>query len=370
MEFSLPNEFDHDTQIQLVREYVNDNFVSQGMCADIAVHDKQDGNPHAHVMLTLRPISVDGEWGAKSMKVYDLDQNGNRIPLTSGKGWQSSRVDFTDWDDRKNAEKWRERWAEKCNGEFQRLGLDKRVTHESYERQGIEQKPTVHIGKNAHQMEQRGEDSMLGDLNRQIRAENRDHTERVNTLQHEISGLEGRNSLDNLKDEYINLSVQISRQTALQDDLTTQYRNLSGQLEDLDERSRIISAPSPTPSQRTKLLHEQAVRALQRDYNIAPDEIADKIHELQENAATVRQQREQLSDLAKLQEEQRQLEQDYVKQYTSAPPHQERKPDAPDGQSLADQMAAKNAGRRLDSLTKPKEQGQEREQSQDRGMGY
>jgi ATP-dependent exoDNAse (exonuclease V) alpha subunit len=372
IEFSLPREFDRENQIRLVREYVQANFVDHGMCADFAVHDKNDGNPHAHVMLTLRPIEQNGEWGAKSKKVYDLDQNGEKIPLKSGKGYKSHHVDLTDWDSHANAEKWREQWAAMCNGEFQRLGLDKRVTHESYERQGIDQQPTVHLGKNAHQREQRGERSRLGDLNREIRRDNQEYAESVSSLEQEIAGLQseaqGQNTLDSLRNEYIELSVFINQQQAAHDDLAHQSRNLAGQLEDLDERSRIIFASSPTPSQRAKLLQEQAVRALQRDYGIAPDEIPAKVRELQSTAESVRQQQSNLPDLSRLQERQQHLEQEYTKQHSSTLPHQEeQKPDAPNGQSLADQMAAKNAGRRLDSLTKPKEQKQEQSQSHEYG---
>ena len=63
IEIALPVELDREQQIQLVREYVKENFVSVGMCADFAIHDKQDGNPHAHIMLTMRPLEQSGEWG-------------------------------------------------------------------------------------------------------------------------------------------------------------------------------------------------------------------------------------------------------------------------------------------------------------------
>ena len=64
IEIALPKELTREQGISLVREYVKEQFVNAGMCADIAIHDKQDGNPHAHVMLTIRPIEQDGTWGA------------------------------------------------------------------------------------------------------------------------------------------------------------------------------------------------------------------------------------------------------------------------------------------------------------------
>ena len=79
IEIALPKELTREQGISLVREYVKEQFVNAGMCADIAIHDKQDGNPHAHVMLTIRPIEQDGTWGAKQKKEYILDKDGNKI---------------------------------------------------------------------------------------------------------------------------------------------------------------------------------------------------------------------------------------------------------------------------------------------------
>ena len=76
IEIAIPKELPTEQQISLVREYVKDNFVSVGMCADFAIHDKADGNPHAHILLTMRPLEQDGQWGAKSKKEYIIDKNG------------------------------------------------------------------------------------------------------------------------------------------------------------------------------------------------------------------------------------------------------------------------------------------------------
>lgn len=110
IEIALPVELDRQAQLALVRTYVNDTFVSVGMCADFALHDKGDGNPHAHIMLTLRPLNEDGTWGAKCRKEYDLDRNGQRIRLPSGE-YKSRRVNTTDWNDREKAEQWRSAWS-------------------------------------------------------------------------------------------------------------------------------------------------------------------------------------------------------------------------------------------------------------------
>ena len=84
-------------------KYVKDNFVDKGMCADFAIHDKGTGNPHVHIMLTVRPLKENGAWGAKCRKAYDLDENGQRIPDGKG-GWKNHREDTTDWNDKGNVE--------------------------------------------------------------------------------------------------------------------------------------------------------------------------------------------------------------------------------------------------------------------------
>ena len=110
IEVALPVELSPAAQLALVRSFVKDNFVDAGMCADFAIHDKGTGNPHAHILLTIRPLRSDGRWGPKCRKVYDLDNQGNRIPDGKG-GWKNHREDTTDWNNRDNAEKWRAAWA-------------------------------------------------------------------------------------------------------------------------------------------------------------------------------------------------------------------------------------------------------------------
>ena len=172
IEVALPVELDREKQIQLVREYVQANFVSDGMCADIAIHDKKNGNPHAHIMLTMRPLEQSGEWGAKSKKEYILDKNGQRIKLKNG-SFKTRKVDLTDWNDKDKAELWRQAWADVTNKYLAGQNIPQRIDHRSYERQGVEQIPTVHMGVSATQMERRGIVTEKGGKNRLIREQNR-----------------------------------------------------------------------------------------------------------------------------------------------------------------------------------------------------
>jgi hypothetical protein len=172
IEIALPSELNRNMQIELVRSYVRDTFVASGMCADFSIHDKGDGNPHAHIMLTIRPLKESGEWGAKCRKEYDLNGRGQRIPLPSG-GFKSHRVNTTDWNDPGKAEVWRAMWADACNRALEQIGRPERIDHRSYVRQGVQQIPTVHVGVAATQMEHRGLTTEKGTINREIAAQNR-----------------------------------------------------------------------------------------------------------------------------------------------------------------------------------------------------
>ncbi len=172
VEVALPAELSPEEQLALVRSYVRDNFVAAGMCADFAIHDKGNGNPHAHILLTVRPLREDGTWGVKCRKVYDLDSQGNRIPDGKG-GWKNHREDTTDWNSRENAEKWRAAWADYANKALEAAGRPERIDHRSYKRQGVEKIPTIHMGVAAAQVERRGIQTEKGNINRQIAADNK-----------------------------------------------------------------------------------------------------------------------------------------------------------------------------------------------------
>lgn len=127
IDVALPIEFDRQEQIEVIRGYIQSNFVSHGMIADFAIHDKQDGNPHAHILLTTREVSAEG-FGKK-----------NR-----------------DWNSKARLKSWRENWADVCNKKLQEKGLDDRIDHRTLKAQGIDREPTIHIGVTAKAMEQKG----------------------------------------------------------------------------------------------------------------------------------------------------------------------------------------------------------------------
>ena len=175
-DIALQNEFTLDENIALARKFLLDNFVTRGMIADFAVHqpDKDGGipNPHFHVMCPIRPLNLDGIWGAKQRRVYRADGKFDAVPTT-------------DWGQPETLEAWREAWAAMCNTKFEEKGLTCRIDHRSYERQGIEQIPTVHEGVAVRQMEAKGIMTDKGEHNRWIRSATtmlRTLGERIKTL--------------------------------------------------------------------------------------------------------------------------------------------------------------------------------------------
>ena len=139
---ALPREISREEQIDLVRRFVVHNFTSKGMCADFAIHDKQDGNPHVHILLTTRRVDADG--------FTTKDRS---------------------WNDRAMLEQWRESWADWCNHKLYFIS-DERIDHRGYKDQGIDKIPTVHLGAGACAIEKKGKKTDRGLLNLQIEIEN------------------------------------------------------------------------------------------------------------------------------------------------------------------------------------------------------
>lgn len=139
VQLNIPHELDADARRELVRNFVQEQFVDRGMVADVAIHaphDKGDTrNHHSHVMLTFREI--DGETFASKKQ--------------------------RDWNKQQLLEQWRERWADHQNLALEQAGLDIRVDHRSLEARGIDREPEPKLGPVATQIERDGRSSNAGD---------------------------------------------------------------------------------------------------------------------------------------------------------------------------------------------------------------
>lgn len=168
---ALPIELSNDEQNDLAKNYVKENFVDEGMVADVSIHRDDINNPHFHVMLTVRPFDENGEWGKKQKKVYIYDDDGNKMKTEKG-NIKSKTIKLTDWDSKERLNIWRENWAKMTNKYLENKGLTERISEKSYAEQGIEKQPTIHEGYVARKMEKEGKVSDRCEINRKIKKEN------------------------------------------------------------------------------------------------------------------------------------------------------------------------------------------------------
>ena len=175
--FTLPRELNEEDRIRLISEFIEENFTSKGMIADCNVHNPlasdNEEQPHAHILLTLREIDEHGKWKPKCRKEYILDENGEKIKLKSG-NYKSRKVNLNDWNEPDKAKEWRENFSKKANEYLEKNGINKRIDPRTFEEQGREELPQVHLGTASYQMEKKGIKTERGNRNRLIIAINRE----------------------------------------------------------------------------------------------------------------------------------------------------------------------------------------------------
>ena len=213
---ALPIELNREEQIALLQEFIREQFVSDGMCADAAIHDTDGHNPHAHILLTVRPLDEQGKWQYKTEKEYLCMRNGEERGFTAAEfkaaqdeGWEkqypykvgkkkvymvSSEADAQGliradkhpkstrygrqnpiserWNSEEQLTAWRAAWADVSNRYLERAGREERIDHRSYADRGLTEQPTIHEGVSARAMEKKGIISDRCEINRQIKADN------------------------------------------------------------------------------------------------------------------------------------------------------------------------------------------------------
>ncbi|HEN9151274.1 TPA: MobA/MobL family protein [Streptococcus agalactiae] len=224
---SLPKELSIEENKKMLEEYIQTNFVKEGMIVDLAIHDEsREGNQniHAHIMTIVRPINEDGTWGQKSKKEYILDEKGEKILNKNGKP-KTRKIELTTWNDKGNVEKWRENFSDLCNEYLVKNKIEKRVDHRSFKRQGIKQIPTIHLGASASAMERKGIRTEKGDINREIKKQNELLKNIGNEIKKITSWLAGFK--DKLKESYREYKDQSKKQIENESGLFNLYEYLS-----------------------------------------------------------------------------------------------------------------------------------------------
>ena len=196
---ALPIELSREEQIQLLQDFIKEQFVADGMCADAAIHDPYPPghNPHAHILLTVRPLDEKGKWQYKTEKEYLCVKDGEKRGFTAAEfkqaqadGWEKQyqykvgkkkvymapsaaqaqgyeRVSkypkstkfgrqnpITErWNSDEQLVLWRAAWADVANRHLERTGHEERIDHRSHAERGLLERPTVHEGVVARAME-------------------------------------------------------------------------------------------------------------------------------------------------------------------------------------------------------------------------
>ena len=211
---ALPLELPAEEWKVILTEYITEHFISDGMCADVAIHDTDGHNPHAHILLTVRPIDENGSWQYKTQKEYLCVRNGEEHGFTAQEflqaqrdGWEKQYPYKKDgqkvflppskaiglerlskqpksttygrqnpitarWNSKEQLEAWRSEWANVVNRYLEQSQQPDRIDHRSFADQGIDLKPTIHEGVTARILESKGIVSDRCELNRQIKADN------------------------------------------------------------------------------------------------------------------------------------------------------------------------------------------------------
>ena len=213
---ALPIELSREQQIELLQDFIREQFVSDGMCADAAIHDTDGHNPHAHILLTVRPLDEQGKWQYKTEKEYLCMKNGEERGFTAAEfraaqneGWekqypykvgkkkvymtlsaaeaqglvradkhpQSTRYGRQNpiserWNSEEQLVEWRKAWTDVTNLYLERAGREERIDHRSNVARGLDEIPTIHEGVTARALELKGVIADRCEINRQIKTEN------------------------------------------------------------------------------------------------------------------------------------------------------------------------------------------------------
>lgn len=201
----------------LLTEFIQNHFVADGMCADVCIHDTDGHNPHAHIMVTVRPLGENGQWQYKSEKEYLCVRDGKEMGFTGvefkqaqKEGWEKQYQYIVDgnkeylppsvaekaryervskmpkstrfgrqnpiaarWNSVEQLVLWRSAWADVTNRHLEQMGAEARIDHRSHADRGLPEQPTIHEGVTARALEQQGFMADRCELNRQIKSDNK-----------------------------------------------------------------------------------------------------------------------------------------------------------------------------------------------------
>ena len=291
---ALPVEIGLDEWKAILKDFISKQCVNMGMCADVSIHDTDGHNPHAHILLTMRPIDDKGKWQAKTQKEYLCKRGDEERGFTAAEfktaqadGWEKQyqyKVDkkklymtpteaeqqgyervsknpkstrygrqnpiCAEWNSEEQVLRWRKAWEGVTNKALEQNSIDARVDCRSFKECGIDEQPTIHEGVSAHIIEQRGGVSERCEMNRQIKADNAlllEIKKQIKKLSAIVvdkvkkTVLDFANTLENLRNRYIfnryeitqneNISTELKQYNTTIDVTVQRYNGIVQQLD-------------------------------------------------------------------------------------------------------------------------------------------
>ena len=291
---ALPVEIGLDEWKAILKDFISKQCVNKGMCADVSIHDTDGHNPHAHILLTMRPIDDKGKWQAKTQKEYLCKRGDEERGFTAAEfktaqadGWEKQyqyKVDkkklymtpteaeqqgyervsknpkstrygrqnpiCAEWNREEQVLRWPKAWEGVTNKALEQNSIDARVDCRSFKECGIDEQPTIHEGVSAHIIEQRGGVSERCEMNRQIKADNAlllEIKKQIKKLSAIVvdkvkkTVLDFANTLENLRNRYIfnryeitqneNISTELKQYNTTIDVTVQRYNGIVQQLD-------------------------------------------------------------------------------------------------------------------------------------------
>ena len=291
---ALPVEVGLDEWKAILKDFISEQCVNKGMCADVSIHNTDGHNPHAHILLTVRPLNDKGKWQAKTQKEYlckrsneergftaaefktaqadgwekqyqykvgkkkvymppsEAEQQGyerlNKYPKSTRYGRQNPIC--AEWNSEEKLLQWRKAWEDVTNRALEQKNIEARVDCRSFKERGIDEQPTIHEGVSARIIEQRGGVSERCEMNRQIKADNAlllEIKKQIKKLSAIVvdkvkkTVLDFANTLENLRNRYIfnryeitqneNISAELKQYNTTIDVTVQRYNGIVKQLD-------------------------------------------------------------------------------------------------------------------------------------------
>lgn len=300
----MPVELQLDEWKSILQKFITENCVNKGMCADVNIHNTDGHNPHAHILLTVRPLDEKGKWQSKTQKEYLCKRGDEERGFTSDEfktvqadGWEKQYQYFVgkkkiymtpseaksqnlervsknpkstrygrqnsicaEWNSEEQVLQWRKAWEDVTNLELERKNISERIDCRSLSERGIDEQPTIHEGVAARIIEQRSGVSERCELNRQIRKDNallRELKALVNRLSEAVENTAAKiaEKLENFRNNMITAFYEIRHNSNIADEIQRDNRAIDIGLR---EYNKVVKAIDKVDSSLSKLKTEKA----------------------------------------------------------------------------------------------------------------